>query len=708
MPTTYPEARLTLREIMHARSVAVIGASDDISKWGGRALAILCQHDVPTQIYPVNPKADQVMGLKAYRSIADCPGPVDIAMILVPSGAIADTVQACALAGVGCAIVITAGFAESSEAGRALELQMVEQARQSGMRIIGPNCIGILNAQTNMLASTAVALTSIERAPAGHIGFASQSGALMGSMLARGADVGAGFSSLISLGNQCDIDITECFEYLIDDPLTHVVCLYVEALRDPAKFRRLLALARQHGKPVVVCKSGRSQAGERAVQSHTASMAGAYAAFEAICKSEGAYLFHNVSDMLDGAMLIERGATLPGNGVAVFSGSGGAGALLVDALDQAGFETPTLAPETLQKLQTVLPPSNLQIPIDFGTLLPLREPHPYGEDPWEVALALAMRDPGVHAGLVMLTSQPTMDKVASAAQRVGARIDKPLLYIHIAGSIGDPARRVMRETGYGFVESQNDAMAVLNGLRQRERMPARGTDSAESDAVPEMSFSGLPEGYLTEPQARTLLESGGIPMSPWHLALTIDDAQSAFETFGVPCVVKAVSSTLVHKSDAGAVKLNLRSTEQVREACKAIEQSVQAAGHVVEGFLVSPMMSADAELILGIQRDPSFGPMVLLGAGGTLVELLHDVQMMPADLSRDQALAMVKQLRCLPLLTGWRGAKPADLDVLADIVVSAGRLALADPALQELDINPLMLVSGQFIGVDARAVRRSP
>ena len=708
MSATYPEARLTLREVMHARSVAVIGASDDVSKWGGRALAILCQHDVPTQIYPVNPKADQVMGLKAYRSIADCPKPVDIAMILVPSGVIAQTVQACAEAGVGCAIVITAGFAESSEEGRALEQQMVEQARQSGMRIIGPNCIGILNAQNNMLASTAVALTSIERAPAGHIGFASQSGALMGSMLARGVDVGAGFSSLISLGNQCDIDITECFEYLIDDPLTHVVCLYVEALKDAVRFRHLLARARQQGKPVVVCKSGRSQAGERAVQSHTASMAGAYAAFEAICQSEGAYLFHNVSDMLDAAMLIERGAILAGSGIAVFSGSGGAGALLVDALDQAGFETPTLTQDTLKKLETVLPPSNLQCPIDFGTLLPLRELHPDGEDPWEVALALTMQDPNVSAGLVMLTSQPTMDKVASAAQRVGVRIDKPLLYIHIAGSIGDPARRVMRETGYGFVESQNDAVAVLHGLMQRARIPVRPIVSDDSDSVASMTWHTVPEGYLTEPQARSLLESVGIPMSPWQLAPTPQAAEVAFEEFGVPCVVKAVSATLVHKSDAGAVKLNLRSAQQVRDACQAIEQSVQEAGHIVEGFLVTPMMSADAELILGVQRDPDFGPMVLLGAGGTLVELLHDVQMMPANLSKDQALAMIKQLRCLPLLMGWRGAKPADLDALADIVVSIGRLALADIGLQELDINPLMLVNGRFVGVDARAVRRLP
>lgn len=214
------------------------------------------------------------------------------------------------------------------------------------------------------------------------------------------------------------------------------------------------------------------------------------------------------------------------------------------------------------------------------------------------------------------------------------------------------------------------------------------------------------QGYLTEPQARELLEQADIPMSPWRFAKTPAQAQQAFAEFDTVCVVKAVSPTLIHKSDAGAVKLNLRSAEQVKQACEAIEHSVKTAGHEVDGFLVTPMLSADAELILGIQRDPSFGPMVLIGAGGTLVELLHDVQMMPAPVSVEQARAMIHALRCLPLLTGWRGAKAADLDALARIVVNASQLALADGSLQELDINPLMLVDGQFVGVDARAVRR--
>lgn len=701
MTDQQPKPRLSLREILHARSVAVIGASDDETKWGGRAFAILRKHAVCTEIYPVNQKADHVMGVKAYPSIDQCPEPVDIAMILVPAAAIVQTVQACAAAGVGCAIVITAGFAESSEAGRALEQQMVNTARQAGMRLIGPNCIGILNARTNMLASTAVALPVIDRTPAGHIGFASQSGALMGSMLARGVDVGAGFSSLISLGNQCDIDLNECFEYLIEDPDTHVICLYVEALKDPLGFRALLVRSHQQGKPVVVCKSGRSAAGERAVQSHTASMAGAYESFLAVCQAHGAYVLHNVSDMLDVAMLLDRGSRLAGRQVAVFSGSGGAGALLVDALDQAGFDNPSLSEATIEQLKDVLPASNLQSPIDFGTLKPLSAPHPMGADAWEVALATTLADANVSAALVLLTSQPNMAQVAQAVARVGLRIKKPLLYVHVAGNIGEQARKTLKDAGYGFVESQNDALAVLAGLYQQSLIPVSHDVWIPHKLATESNR--VATEYLTEPQARERLSTAGIPVSPWAMAHDIEQAVDALKRFNAPCVVKAVSPTLIHKSDAGAVKLNITTAQDMRAACQAISDSLAELNHALDGYLVTPMLRADAELIVGLQRDPAFGPMVLLGAGGTLVELLHDVQMLPVPVSKAQAMAMIQQLRCLPLLTGWRGKKAADLNQLADLVVAASHLAIEHHDLLELDINPLMAVDGQFVGVDARA-----
>ena len=703
MTFSYPEPRLSLRGIMHARSVAVIGASEDEAKWGGRALAILRRHAVSSEVYPVNPKADTLMGLAAYHSIAECPKPVDIAMLLVPQAMILDTLKQCAQAGVGCSIVITSGFAEAGGDGQAMEAQMQDIARAAGMRVIGPNCIGILNPQANMLASTAVALMEIDKAPGGTIGFASQSGALMGSMLARGFDVGAGFSSLISLGNQCDIDINEAFEYLVDDPQTHVICLYIEALKGADRFRQLLAAARQNGKPVLVCKSGRSQAGEKAIQSHTASMAGAFAAFEAVCRAEGAFMFDNVSDLLDGAMLLSHGARLNQPNIAVFSGSGGAGALLVDALDMQGFKVAELSDATKSSLRTILPESNLQCPIDFGTLKPLTQPDSTYRDAFEYALGETMADPDVGGGIVLLTSQPTMHKVADATQRIGRQINKPLLYVHVAGSIGDSARQVMREKNYGFVESQNDALKIFNALWQQTRMPA-GVQVPPAD----FSVPSLPEGFLSEPDARRLLEAASIPTTPWVVLEDIDSVADYVERESGMWVIKAVSPTLIHKSDVGAVKLNIGNGPGARAACESIAAALAATGHELSGYLVTQMVKADAELILGIKRDPDFGPMVMIGAGGTLVELLHDVQMMPAPVHAVQALAMIEQLKCFALLKGWRGAKPADLAALADLVVAASQLACQDPMLEEMDINPLMLVDGQFMAADARAFRRCP
>lgn len=703
MTQNYPEPRLSVREIMNARSVAVIGASEDQAKWGGRALAILRRHQVSTEVYPVNPKAQTLMGLPAYPSIGQCPKPVDVAMVLVPQGLILDTLSQCAQAGVGCAIVITSGFAETGEEGHEIEARMRDIARSSGMRVIGPNCIGVLNAQASMLASTAVALMEIDRAPAGSIGFTSQSGALMGSMLARGVDVGAGFSSLISLGNQCDIDINETFEFLVEDPQTSIICLYVEAFKGAAQFRQLLGRARAAGKPVLVCKSGRSQAGERAIQSHTASMAGAYATFEAVCRAEGAFLFTNVSDMLDAAMLLSHGATFSQPTVAVFSGSGGAGALLVDALDEIGLGVAELSPATRESLKAVLPDSNLQCPIDFGTLKPLAQEHPVYRDAFEYTMGETMADPGVGAGIVLLTSQPTMHKVAQATQLIGKQTDKPLLYVHVAGSIGDSAREVMRQTRYGFVESQNDALRILQALWQQTRMPV-------SAPVPAAHFklAELPDGFLTEPQARELLEAASIPTTSWVVLNDVQRVVDHVQTHPGAWVIKAVSPTLIHKSDVGAVKLNIRDGSAARAACASIASALAGAGHQLQGYLVTQMVKADAELIVGIKRDPDFGPMVLIGAGGTLVELLHDVQMLPAPVHAVQALAMIRQLKCFPLLGGWRGAQPADLAALAELIVAVGQLACADASLEELDINPLMLVEGQFLAADARAFRRCP
>lgn len=690
----------SVRQILHPNGVAIVGASDSEEKWGGRLLRYMLKHRHPGELYPVNARASSLMGVRAYASVRDCPGPVDLAILLVPRDRVRDAIEDCVAKQVGCALCITAGFAETGPAGRADEEELVALARAGGVRLIGPNCMGLMNTHHNLAATTGVVMGSLDRLPAGGIGLASQSGALMGAMIARGADIGAGFSSTISVGNQSDLGLNDFFEYLVDDPRTDVVCLYMEGVKDAARFTALLARAAAAGKPVCIAKSGRSEAGARAAASHTASLAGAWPAFEAVCRHHGAYLFETIYDLLQGAQLLQRGKRASSRGAAVMSGSGGGGALLVDALQDNGLEMPTLSEQTQQALASVLPATHRHLPLDFGMLNHLAPPDPAVEGgSVGIALDRAMADPAVGLGVLLLTTQPQQERVAQAALSVAQRCDKPLLFVQGAGNHGEPARALLRQAGHGYFDSPHDALKVAQALAQREApQPAAASGDGQ---VPDT----LPRGFLTEPDARRLLEANGIPTTAWRLAADARAAVQAARELGGPVAIKAVSPKIVHKSDVGAVRLGVRGDEAVLAACDAIATAAAAAGvAALEGFLVTEMVRADTELIAGIQLDPDFGPLVMVGAGGVLVELMRDVQLAPAPLSLDTARAMLRKLRSFPLLAGYRGRPPADLDALANVLVRLGQLAAAGGArVRELDINPLFVAGDRIVAADARA-----
>lgn len=692
---------LSMQELMHPRNVAIIGASGDKSKWGGRLLHYMTKHHIDGQVFPINPKDQTLMGVQSYPSLSACPQPVDLAIILVPTSAVLSAVRECVSHDVSCAVVITSGFAEAGQVGQDLEDQVIKEANAGGLRLIGPNCMGLLNTYHNLAATTAVSMEYLDTLPRGPIGMASQSGALMGAMLARGIDMGVGFSTMVSLGNQADIDQNDIFQYLIEDSNTEIITLYIEAVKNPGRFVQLLQVAREIGKPVLIVKSGRTLAGERAVMSHTASLAGAWMSFEAICREHGAYLFNNIFDLLGGATSLQKGQRMVTSGVAVFSGSGGGGALLVDALDEMGMTLPKLKTKTNEALGQVLPATHRELPIDFGVInhaAPLDEK--YG-DAISTAIGHVMEDPSIGAGLVLMTTQPNMDMIASSVVNVSNHCNKPLLFVHGASTVGDIARKLLRKKGYGFVESPNDAISIISSLWRREQMMAPATATIQqSFPIP----TNLGTGYLSEPKARELLESAGIPTSVWGVARSVEDAITVAATFTSPAVIKAVSKTLVHKSDIGAVKLNILGAENVRIACNNISKAVQKAGHELDGYLVTEMLDADAELILGIQRDPDFGPMIMVGAGGILVELLKDVQIAPAPLNAARAKILLDQLKCKPMLQGWRGRKPVNWDQLVDVLVRLSHLAIHCPDILELDINPLMIVNGNVVAADARAV----
>jgi len=703
-PQANTPTRRTVRQILHPGGVAIVGASDSEDKWGGRLLRYMLRHRHAGPLYPVNARATELMGLPAYPSVKDCPGPVDLAILLVPRDRVRAALEDCVAKAVGSALCITAGFAETGPRGRAEEEELVALARAGGVRLIGPNCMGLMNTHHNLAATTGVVMGTVERLPAGGIGLASQSGALMGAMISRGVDIGAGFSSTVSVGNQADLDLNDFFEYLIDDPRTDVACLYMEGVKDAARFTALLARAAAAGKPVCIAKSGRSEAGARAAASHTASLAGAWPAFEAVCRQHGIYLFETIYDLLQGAQVLQRGKRTTSRGVAVMSGSGGGGALLVDALQAHGLELSVLSAATEQALAAVLPATHRQLPLDFGMLDHAAPPDPEVEGgSVGIALDRAMADPAVGLGVLLLTTQPQQERVAAAAISVAGRSGKPLLFVQGAGNHGEPARETLRRAGLGYFDSPHDALKVAQALAGREA--PRPAAAPEGDGhVP----ADLPAGFLTEPDARRLLEANGIPTTHWELAADAAGAVRAARALGGPVAIKAVSAAIVHKSDVGGVKLGVQSDEAVREACQAIAAAARAAGvPALDGFLVTGMVRADTELIAGIQQDPDFGPLVMVGAGGVLVELTQDVQLMPAPLSMDTARAMLQRLRIFPLLDGYRGRRRADMDALADVLVRLGELAAAPGArVRELDINPLFVAGSRIVAADARATLR--
>ncbi len=699
------KAAATIREILHPQSVAIVGASESMEKWGGRLLAYMLRHNLNGPLYPVNAQAKELMGLPAYPSVLDCPGPVDMAILLVPHAHVKKAVEECVAKDVKCAICITAGFAEAGPEGKSLEEELVTIARQGGVRLVGPNCMGLLNTHHQLCATTGVVMGTIDALPKGGIGLASQSGAMMGAMISRGVDIGAGFSSTISVGNQADLDLNDFFEYLIDDPLTDVVCLYMEGVKDAVRFTSLLAKAAASGKPVCIAKSGRSEAGAKAAASHTASLAGAWSAFEATCRRWGVYLFENVYDLLHGAQQLQRGKrAAPSGRVAVFSGSGGGGALLTDEVDTTnGLHLAQITQAIEERLKEVLPATHRQLPFDFGMLNHLAPADPE-VDGGSVGIALdrAMADPDVDAGILLLTTQPQQERVVRAAISAANRSGKPLLFVQGAGNHGDIARQMLGKAGHGYLDSTHDAVRVVAALCARtppeEPLPGTRAISAPAD---------LPSGFLTEPDARKLLEAAGIPTTRWQFARDAEEAVTAAQSLGQAVVIKAVSAQIIHKSDVGGVVLGVQGEDAVRQACARIAKAVSQAENspALDGYLVTEMWRADTEFILGIQRDPDFGPLIMVGAGGVLVELMKDVQLAPAPVSHAGALAMLQRLRSLPLLTGYRGREPADLDAIADVIVKLGELALSmDGRIQELDINPIFIAGKRVAAADARAV----
>ncbi len=690
-------ARLSVRKILHPDSVAVFGASDNRDKFGGRIMHFLVRHGFAGRIVPINPRRSEVLGRPAFPNIVQA-GAVDVAILAVPQSELPATLEQCAEAGVGCCVIMTTGFAETGAEGAARQAEIAKLSRRTGMRIIGPNCMGILNPRWRLALCSSVVLDA-ERLLVGPIGFVSQSGALMVSLFDRAYGDGIGFSACVSLGNQVDLEICDFLDDMVEDPETRVICLYVEGFVDPARFVASAKACRQAAKPLIVLKTGRTAAGVTAARSHTASLAGSYLAFEAVCREAGVVLVEDAETMIRLADLLVRWPQVAGDGVGVISGSGGSAGILVDRLAESGQRLAALSPATRAKLSEVLLPPQADNPVDLGGRRLPESIEIAGE-----AMAALAADPDVAVILLALSSMPFFEKrtrlLASTAMAGG----KPVICAVLPGPAANGPRQALRAENCPFFESSEDALRTLAKFFEYQRL--------RSDPIemrPERP-AGLPapraRGYR---DFKAMLSDYGIPLPREAEARDVEAALAAARRIGFPVALKGLAEGLVHKSDMGAVKLDLGDERAVRDAWREVAEG--AVRHLTpgafRGCLVQEMVRGEAELIVGIKRDEQFGPFVLAGFGGQLVELLRDVRLAPAPLSSAGALRLLRGLRAAALFDGLRGRPPLDLARACDILVRMSWIAVdLGERLTDAEINPLVLRRAEegVVAVDVRAV----
>ena len=696
--------RATVADILHPTSVAVFGASDNVAKFGGRIMHYLVKHGFAGQILPINPGRTDVLDRRCYPRIGEAPGPVDVAILAVPPRAVVPAVAECADAGVRCCVVMTTGFAEAGPDGSARQDALVEIVRRTGLRLVGPNCMGLINPH-HRLALTSSLVLEVESLLPGRVGLISQSGALMVSMYNRAHDAGIGFSACVSLGNQADVEICDVLDYMLADPGTDAIGLYVEGFRDARRFLALAEDAQGSGTPLLVVKTGRSAAGVRAARSHTASLAGSYAVFEAACRERGVLLTDDPDGMILAADVLCRRYAPGERRIGVLSPSGGGAAIAVDRVTEAGLELAALRPGTKDALLEILLPPHADNPIDLGGR---RDGDPIAAA--DRAMSVLAADPGVGAVLVALTTVPSYEETTRALASAAVRSGKPVLFAVTPGSAADGPRRILRELGCHAYDRFDDALRVAKlwsgyrgAPRSRRAAPDRGP--AAPDRLEMLRH--LPAGMLTAPQIRPVLDAYGVPVTRERMATGVEQAVSAAAALGYPVALKAVCRGLVHKTDAGAVHLALAGPDALARAWDQITAAVRRLPQVeFQGCAVQEMVEGEAEVIVGARRDEQFGPVVLVGWGGVLVEVLHDVQLAPAPVSNGRAVELLKELRMWPLLAGVRGRPALDVERVADIVRRVSVLAAElGERLVELDVNPVVVrTRGEgAVAVDYRA-----
>jgi acetyl coenzyme A synthetase (ADP forming)-like protein len=684
-------------------SVAVIGASRRPDTIGYQIVDNLVRHGYTGVVYPVNPNAVAVHSILAYPSVLAVPGPVDLAVVVVTKDRVLDVVEECGRKGVKGMVVISAGFKEVGPEGRDRELRLTERARALGIRLIGPNCMGILNTETSSSMNATFAPTM---PPSGPLSFMSQSGAMGVTILDYAKEYGIGIHHFVSVGNKADVSGNDLVEFWENDPGTRVILMYLENFGNP---RRFTTLARRvtRSKPIVVVKSGRTSAGARAAASHTGALAGVDVATDALLAQCGVLRADSVQELFDVAMAFEDQPTPAGGRVAIVTNAGGPGIIIADACESEGLEVVELSADTQSRLRDTFPAeASVRNPVDMIASAT--------SESYRIALEAVLADPNVDAAIAAFVPPLGVRQVDVATSIVEAfrtrePRDKPLLAV-LMGRQGLPEGRAeLHEAGvpaYTFPESAARALAAMVRYRRWLQRPVAEPVHFDIDEVraTELINGALKAGRerLSESEALDLLEAYGIRVIPHRLATTHAQAHQAADVFGYPIVLKAVSPGLVHKTDVGGVRVDIRTPQELDAAFGSMIRELGEAGLDIDGILVEPFASGGRETIVGMSTDPSFGPILMFGLGGIHVEALHDVSFRLAPVSEVDAVEMVSSIRGARLLDELRGEPAADRGALVEVIQRISQLVHAHPEISELDVNPLLAFPEGCTAVDAR------
>jgi acetyltransferase len=697
-----------LDKFFNAQSIAVIGASRDPDKLGYAVVHNLVQSGFTNSrtVYPINPKADEILGLKAYPSVLAVEGSIDLGVIVIPYRFVPDALRECGEKGIPSVVVISAGFREAGHEGLEREQAVLRIARDYNIRVIGPNCLGVIDTYTPLNASFAAGTP-----PKGPINFMSQSGALGTAVLDWALAGRMGFSKFVSLGNKADVSEIDLLQAWQDDPNANVMLAYIEGVPDGQKF---IQTARQVSKvkPIVAVKSGVTQAGSRAVSSHTGSLAGSEQAYAAAFKQAGIVRAHTMQDMFDYALVFAYQPPLRGDRIAIITNAGGPGILATDAIEWSGLKIARFETDTIHQLESYLPDAaSAANPVDvLGDA---------AGDRYRYAIDVVSHDPNVDGILVILTPQAMTDIVgtAEAVADLSDRSSIPVVGCFMGEKEVNAGVIVLTRRGvpnYPFPERAVGALRAMAEYRdiQARPLPVFERIDADRDAVRRVFEKTRSEGRVTigDFEAREILQAYGLRIPASHLAPTVDDAVRIASEIGYPVVLKIASPDILHKTDVGGVKVGLRSSSEVRDAYELMVYRAQryVPDARIWGCVVQEMTPPGLEILIGMNRDPQFGPLVTFALGGIYVEILKDATFRIAPFSRQEAEQMLEEIRARALLEGVRGRPPADREAVVDTLLRIGQLVQDFPEIVELDINPLMVFEeGQgAIAIDMRLVLR--